>query len=72
MTSRRAEPREREILRKLFDQQLIYYRGRPEAADQLLSVGDRPRDMALAPMELAATTLLVSALMNHDEFVIKR
>ena len=72
MTSRRAEPREREILRKLYDQQLIYYRGRPEAADQLLSVGDRPRDMALAPMELAATTLLVSALMNHDEFVIKR
>ena len=72
LTSRRPQPKERETLQRLYAEQKAYYDQQPKAADQVLSQGESPRDAELNAADLAATTLLVSTLMNHDEFVTKR
>jgi len=72
VTGRSPQPKEQEILRRLYHEQHDYFRGKPEAAAQLLKAGERPADVALPATELAAMTLVVSTLMNHDEFVMKR
>jgi hypothetical protein len=69
---RRPDAREREILRRLYDEQLTAFRREPEAAEQYLGIGERPRNVALPAVDVAATAVLVSTLMNHDEFVMKR
>lgn len=72
LTGREPEPKEREILLRLFNEQRAYYAQHAAEAEKLLSSGEKPRDPQLATADLAATTLVVSTLMNHDEFVIKR
>ena len=72
LSSRQPSQREMGVLLKLFQEQHDYYQARPKEAEALLSQGDRPRNKDLRPEELAATTLLVSSLMNHDEFSNKR
>ena len=37
------------------------------SAVELLEIGDKPRDPKLDPIELAATTLIASTLLNLDE-----
>ncbi|MCW5557647.1 MAG: DUF1553 domain-containing protein, partial [Verrucomicrobiae bacterium] len=64
--------RERDILRKLYAEQRDLYRADPAAAERLIKTGEQPPDTSLPVPELAAGTLVVSALMNHDEFVMKR
>jgi hypothetical protein len=70
-TGRRPEPREREILRQLYSEQLALFQAQPERSRAL--PGDRraPVDTELPPDELAATTVLASTLMNLHEFVTK-
>lgn len=65
-------PRELAILRELLAEQVTHFTAQPEAATQLLGVGDKKVDAALAPAELAAWTSLLSALFNHDECVTRR
>lgn len=72
VTGRAPLPREQEILRQLYTEQRDYFRREPEAAANLLKTGERPADATLPPVELAAATMVVSTLMNHDEFVMKR
>ncbi|MBM3847526.1 MAG: DUF1553 domain-containing protein, partial [Verrucomicrobia bacterium] len=72
LSSRQPSQRELGVLLKLFQEQHDYYQARPKEAEALLSQGDKPRNKDLRPEELAATTLLVSSLMNHDEFSNKR
>ena len=63
---------ENRILQQLFEEQRSYFRQKPEEATQLLKTGEKPVDASVPPVELAAATLVVSTLMNHDEFVMKR
>ncbi|MBN8249619.1 MAG: DUF1553 domain-containing protein, partial [Verrucomicrobia bacterium] len=72
VTGRRPTPREREILVRLYAEQLALYRADADAAGKLIRTGERPPDASLPVPELAASTLVVSTLMNHDEFVMKR
>ncbi len=72
LTGRTPWPREQEILRQLYAEQHDYFRRQPEAAEKLLKTGECPADGTLPPVELAAATMVVSTLMNHDEFVMKR
>ncbi len=69
---RKPENREREILRQLYDEQLQFFSKNPEAAEKYLATGERPPDKMFPANKLAATTVLTSALMNHDEFVMER
>ena len=64
--------RERAVLRQLYTEQQARFARDPEAAARLLAVGEKPVDKALPADQVAATTLLASAVMNLDEFVMKR
>lgn len=72
VTGRSPAPREAAILRQLFEEQHRYFTDQPAAAEKLLKTGERPPDASLPVIDVAAATMVVSTLMNHDEFVMKR
>jgi hypothetical protein len=72
LTAREPEPREIELLRQLLAEQTAGFAKEPERADKLIAAGDRKRDPALNPVELAATTALAQAILNLDATVWKR
>ncbi|MBI4601572.1 MAG: PSD1 domain-containing protein [Planctomycetes bacterium] len=59
------------VLSGLLEAELAAYRADPQAALKLLSVGEAPRDERLDPAELAAWTMVASAILNLDEAVTK-
>jgi len=71
-TGRLPEPREQEILQRLYLEQLALFREHPERTGAYLSTGEFALDPNLPPDQLAATTVLASTLMNLHEFVVKR
>jgi hypothetical protein len=72
LLGRRPDAREGEILRRLHAEQLAAFRADPAAAGLVLAQGEQPTLPGLPPAEVAAAAVLVSAVMNHDEFVMKR
>jgi hypothetical protein len=60
------------VLRRLYQEQLALFQREPAAAQKLLKTGQHPRDEALPVPQVAATTVVASALMNLDEFVTLR
>lgn len=72
LLGRAPQAKERVILGQLLREQLDYFRSNPEAAAKYLTIGERPRDEALPADQVAATAVLASAVMNHDDFVMKR
>jgi hypothetical protein len=72
MTGRAPQPRELEILRLAYQEQLALFSKDPSAAEKCLKVGEAPRNQSLPADRVAATMLLASTLMNLDEFVTKR
>lgn len=70
--SRLPDAREREILQRLYKEQLAYFRQAPADAESLLKQGHAKRDAAISAPEAAATTVLAQALLNHDASVVKR
>ncbi|MCL4177153.1 MAG: DUF1553 domain-containing protein [Verrucomicrobia bacterium] len=70
-TGRRPEPREREILELAYKEQRALFGENPEAARKYLETGEAPVPEDLPVVELAATAVLASTLMNLDEFVMK-
>ncbi|HUY37052.1 MAG TPA: DUF1553 domain-containing protein [Pirellulales bacterium] len=62
---------ELEILTRGFQDHLAHYRAEPEAALQLVSSGESPRDERLDVAELAAYTAVASVILNLDETVTK-
>jgi len=69
---REAVVRELEILERLLAEQRRSFGERPEAAARYLLIGEKRSGSEIEPAELASATVLVSAVMNHDEFVMKR
>lgn len=72
LTGRSPDERERAILRDLHAGQLEEYRAHPEAAKALAAIGERAVKEELEAVDVAATTMMVSTVMNFDEFVMKR
>ena len=72
LSGRAADPKEQEILGRMYAEQQQHYRQRPDDALALVALGDTPRNPATDPVVLAAATTVVNALMNHDTFVVKR
>ncbi|MBX3745624.1 MAG: PSD1 domain-containing protein [Verrucomicrobiae bacterium] len=70
-TARLPSPSEQAILLRILDEQRAHYRAHPRAAEDLLSNGEAPRDLTLDSAELAAWTMLSSAILNLDETVTK-
>jgi hypothetical protein len=69
-TGRAPKPLETELLLKLYREQVSRYRAEPAAAEQLLTLGASPRPDGDAA-ELAAWTVVASAILNLDETVTK-
>ena len=63
---------EREVCQRLLAGQRAAFVADPDGAAELLGVGTAPRRATLPAVEVAATTMLVSGVMNLDEFVTKR
>jgi hypothetical protein len=70
-TARRPTAAETVVLRKVLEAQRAVYRADEKAALKLLSVGESKRNEALDPAELAAWTMVASAIMNLDETVTR-
>lgn len=70
-TARFPSPAEAEVLRGVFEEQLAAFRKDADAARRLLAIGESPRDERLDPAELAAWTIVASAILNLDEAVTK-
>ncbi len=72
LTARRADATEIDVLEALYREQYDEFASGRARADDLLSVGDAPRDPSLDPAEAAAMTVVAQALFNYDEVATKR
>ena len=70
-TGRPPTDAELAVLTRGLDRRLAEYRAKPEAAKQLIALGEAKPDAKLDPAELAATTLTANVLLNLDETVTK-
>ena len=70
VVSRMPSSKERDILVRLYREQVAVFRRDAEGARKLLSVGDSPASVGDAA-ELAAWTVVAGAILNMDESVTK-
>jgi hypothetical protein len=71
VTARKPTAAELRVLRELEREQMAEYDRHPEAAKQLLAVGESRYDQKLSPVELAAWTTVMSTILNLDEAITK-
>jgi hypothetical protein len=72
LTGRVPDKTEAKILSKLFVEQRDHFKIHSEDAAKLLAIGQSKADKSLPPVEFAAMTSVVNAIMNFDEFVVQR
>ena len=72
VTDRTILPRETEVLVKLWNEEKTMYAKNLDAAKKLLAIGEAKVDPKLHVEELAASTIVAQALLNHDEVVQRR
>ena len=72
LTGRKADNSEIKVLERLYHAEYDAFKRGESNADELLSVGEKPRDKGLDKIELAAFTMVANTLMNFDETVFKR
>ena len=70
--SRNPDAMEREIMQKLYSEQLANFQAKPEEATALLANGSTKPATEISGPHAAAATVLAQALMNHDACVMKR
>ena len=64
-------PQMESVLQRSLNQMQEHYAADPAAAHDLVAVGEKPRDGAIPPPELAAWTMVVSEVLNLDETLNK-
>jgi hypothetical protein len=64
-------PQMESVLQRSLSQMQEHYTADPAAAHDLVAVGEKPRDGAIPPPELAAWTMVVSEVLNLDETLNK-
>src|SRR5262249_47828699 len=69
--ARKPSTQEAQVLCDLLSQQLVNYRNDRKAAGELLGVGESKADDNLDQAELAAWTIVASAILNLDETITK-
>ncbi|MCI0390969.1 MAG: DUF1553 domain-containing protein [Acidobacteria bacterium] len=70
-TARKPTAQELNVLRALLNKQLLNYRSDRKAANELLRVGESTADTKMDHLELAAWTVVTSAILNLDETITK-
>ncbi|MEW5978324.1 MAG: DUF1553 domain-containing protein [Acidobacteriota bacterium] len=71
LLARPLDSREREVVRKAYDDFRRHYASHPEDASQLLTVGESKADTHLASADFAALTMVTNQMMNLDEVLNK-
>ena len=69
--SRKPNGQELSILMSLFEEEYQTYKNDPGLAEQLLKVGEFPADPGLDPVDVAARTIVASAIFNLDQTITK-
>ena len=72
LTGEMPSDAERAVLETIYQEQYDEYAGRPDAARQLLAIGESSRETSIDPASLAAATMVASAIMNYDAAVMRR
>jgi hypothetical protein len=72
LIGRPPDDTEAAILARLFDEQRALFAARAHDAARLLAVGEAVADPRLDRVDLAAGTMVATAIMNFDEFVMVR
>ncbi|MEM7373050.1 MAG: DUF1553 domain-containing protein [Bacteroidota bacterium] len=72
LCGRKPNPNEMDLIRKQYQNALSNYQKDPQAAEDLLSVGEAPVDPELDRTQTAALAMLANTLMNFDEAYMKR
>jgi hypothetical protein len=72
LLGRAPDEEEQRILARVFEEQRANFAAQPSDAGRLLTVGESPASGSLPPVELAAMTMVATALMNFDEFIVLR
>jgi len=70
-TARKPTKPEVGLLRSLLDKQTAQYRNEKEAADKIVRVGETKPEETMNNRELAAWTIVMSAILNLDETITK-
>jgi len=70
-TARKPSERELKILTQLYAAELEHFQTDEKAANDLLSVGESPHDAQYNTVDLAAWTMVASAILNLDETLTK-
>jgi len=67
-------PSEKEILivSELYQEQLVYFQGDPASAEAFLKVGESKPSEEISLTDLAATAVVVDAILSYDETQMKR
>jgi len=63
---------ELDVLKSLYEEEVENFQKDEKRTDEWLSIGEYPVDESLDQVELASCTVVVSTIMNFEEFVIKR
>jgi hypothetical protein len=72
LAARNPEPNETALLQEAFEEQLGIFKGEPERATALVSVGEKKAAAASDVAQLAAMTTVVQTIMNSDAMVWER
>lgn len=72
LTSREPEPAELDLLASLYEAENEVFTNDPQAARDLVRVGDYPVPPSLAATDVASLAIVANTLLNFDEAVIKR
>jgi len=72
LIGREPDATETKILIQLFTEQKELFAKDETSAKKLLATGESKFDQTLPPADFAATTLMVNAIMNFDEFIVER
>jgi hypothetical protein len=71
-TARQPDAEEAQVLLDVYQDHLEEFQADPEAAKELIAVGETPRDESLDPPQFAATTMVASLILNLDETITKQ
>jgi hypothetical protein len=64
-------PQMEAVLQQSFEQMERHYAADPKAARELIAIGEKPRDAAIPPPELAAWTMVANEMLNLDQTLNK-
>jgi hypothetical protein len=71
LLSHPASPKMTAVLQKSYADMRKHYAGNTPAANQLVAVGEKPRDIKIPAPELAAWTMVANEMLNLDETLNK-